>query len=409
MTPRYRRTLGAFVLLFVLSAFVGLAILAAPAAAENGSPSGSGSAAVASEFNPKPVPAVEATAAIIMDMESGRVLYDKNADERLPMASTTKIMTGLLALEKLSAGQMVTASERACAAGESEMWLEPGEVISVEYLLQGLLVRSGNDAAIALAEAAAGTLEDFLVLMNARAKELGLANTSFSNPHGLDGANHYSSARDLARLGIIAMQHEEFRRIVGMQKVTIPWGNREGDRVFSSRNRLLKSVDYADGIKTGFTGKAGWCIVLSGTQRGASLIVVVLGGKTQDSRDEEARKLLEYGFSLYQERVLVEKSARVAAVPIPYHFGTEMPLVSESGLVRNLYHKDEIETVVDLEGDVSLPIERGQVLGKVTFVRGESTIGEVPLVAEISVGRATLGIKVKYFWALFANWVGGIV
>ena len=205
-------------------------------------------------------PAVGGAAAILVNMEDGRVLYEKNADARRAIASTTKIMTGTVALESLPLDRIVTASKHATDAGESEIWLEPGEKLSVEDLLYGLLIKSGNDAAVALAEASAGSEKVFVEKMNAKAAELGMKNTHFSNPHGLDGKDHYSSARDMSILGRYAMQSEMFRTVVGTAKTTIPWPGHTYDRTLTNHNTLVGKVSYVTGIKTGYTGKAGYLL-----------------------------------------------------------------------------------------------------------------------------------------------------
>ncbi|MCL5942266.1 MAG: D-alanyl-D-alanine carboxypeptidase [Actinobacteria bacterium] len=350
-------------------------------------------------------PTVGGASAILVNMEDGRVIFEKNADERRSIASLTKIMTGILALETLPPDRVVTTSPAAAAAGESEIWLQPGEKLTVRDLLYGLMVRSANDAAVALAEASAGTVAGFVEKMNAKAAQLGMTNTSFANPHGLEAKEHYSSARDMATLARYAMQNEEFRRLVSTITVTIPWPGHAYKRTLHNRNALLGKVPFITGIKTGYTRKAGYCLVGSGSRDGVSLISVILGEPTKDGVDTDTVKLLEYGFGKYQRVVLTEKDRAMAAVDVPYRFGEKLPLVTERELVRTVYADDPIARTVSVADVLVLPIKKGQVLGKVVYTVGGRPAGEVELVAERAVERATLAVKLRYLWDRFKYWL----
>lgn len=343
-------------------------------------------------------PTVGGASAILVNMDDGRVLYEKNADARRPIASTTKIMTGTLALETLSVNQVVTASKHATEAGESEIWLVPGEQLSAKHMLYGLLLKSGNDAAVALAEASAGSEEAFVARMNAKAAELGMKNTHFMNPHGLDNKDHYSSARDLSILGRYAMQSELFRTIVGTAKTTIPWPGHDYARTLQNHNTLVGKVSFVTGIKSGYTGKAGYCLVASGERDGVSMVTAILGEPDKASVDADTVKLLEYGFDKYRRVVLVEKGAGMAEIDIPYHFHERMPLVTKTRLVKTVYIGDEVGRTVSVQSDLALPVAPGDVLGSVTYEIGDGAVEKVDLVATRSIEKPTLAVKLRYLF-----------
>ena len=343
-------------------------------------------------------PAVGAAAAILVNMDDGRVLYEQNADARRAIASTTKIMTGILALESLPLNRIVTASKHATDAGESEIWLVPGEKLSVEDLLYGLLIKSGNDAGVALAEASAGSEKAFVQRMNAEAAELGMKNSHFSNPHGLDSKDHYSSARDMSILGRYAMQNEMFRTVVGTAKTTIPWPGHTYDRVLKNHNTLVGKIPYVTGIKTGYTGKAGYCLVASGTRDGVSMVAVVLGEPTTARRDSDTKKLLEYGFSKYRRVVLAEKGVEMAQVDVPYHFHDQLPLVTDARLEKTVYVGDKVGRTVSVQSDLTLPVVAGDVVGTVAYQIEGQAAGTVDLVATRSIEKPTLAVKLRYLF-----------
>ena len=235
---------------------------------------------------------ISARAAILIDAASGRVLYAQNADTRYPMASTTKIMTALLALENSAPDEIVTASERAAGTGGTSIYLSAGETLSMEEMLKGLMLRSGNDAAVAIAEHIGGSVENFAAMMNARAEELG-ADARFVTPNGLDAERHGASARAMALIAREALRRDDFRALVGTQRAVIPWRDNQYNRVLTNKNRLLRDYEGATGVKTGFTKKAGRCLVFSAERDGMELIGVVLGcGAWFD----EAERLLDWGF-----------------------------------------------------------------------------------------------------------------
>jgi D-alanyl-D-alanine carboxypeptidase (penicillin-binding protein 5/6) len=240
------------------------------------------------------LPQVACSAAILMEGATGQVLYEHNPDARLANASTTKIITAIVVAERCDLQEKVTVSEAACSVGESSIWLEPGETLTVEQLLYALLIQSANDAATALAEHVGGSVQGFADLMNARAAELGCTNSHFMNPHGLDDPNHYTSARDLAILGRHAMTIPIIRKVVPTQSYVIPWAGHPWDRVAESHNRFYKRYAYATGIKTGLTDNAGYCLVGAAMKDGRELISVVLNSP---AIYDETIALMEHGFN----------------------------------------------------------------------------------------------------------------
>lgn len=243
--------------------------------------------------------------AILIEASSGRVLYEKNACERLPMASTTKIATALTVLNNANLDDVVTVDKRAVGVEGSSLYLREGEKLTVKELLYGLMLRSGNDAAVALALHVGGSVEQFVELMNNEAKKAGATNTSFTNPHGLHNDNHYTTAYDLALITKRAMQNQEFLKIVSSKSAVIANDGFEYKRSLTNKNKLLTNYEYANGVKTGYTKKAGRCFVGSAVKDGMQLIAVVLNCAPMF---ENAQSMLEFGFSKYTMTNIISKN-----------------------------------------------------------------------------------------------------
>ncbi|MDZ4063069.1 MAG: D-alanyl-D-alanine carboxypeptidase family protein, partial [Coriobacteriia bacterium] len=258
-------------------------------------------------------PDVEMTAGVLVAPD-GRELWSRNAGQSRAMASTTKIMTGLLVLERADLDSTVEVSGYAAHIGESGVDLKEGDRYAVGELLEAMLVKSGNDAAIALAEHVAGTEPGFVELMNGRAEELGLTATRFANPHGLDAPDHQTSAGDLATLARVAMENPEFRRIVGLDDVTI--SGSQGRHRLENSNLLIGDYPDATGVKTGWTDDAGYCLVASAKRDGVELIAVILGTKVESVRFRHARRLLDWGFDHYGTKRLASAEETIGTVPV---------------------------------------------------------------------------------------------
>lgn len=296
------------------------------------------------------------------------------------MASTTKIMTALVVLDRADPTDMVTVSSRAASVGESEAGLVAGGSYTVQRLLEATLVRSGNDAATALAEHVGGDVDGFVALMNAKAAELGLTHTAYTNPHGLDEPGHHTSAADLATLSTIAMADPRFASIVGMERVEVANGSRT--TAFDTSNKLIGRYEGATGVKTGWTNDAGYCLVAS-AQRGAiSFVAVVLGTSSEDDRFEQAEELLDWGFAHYAETQVASAEATAALVPVTDWLDRSVAaVVAESAVIPVFDLDGEVVSRVDMLPEVDAPVVAGQRLGTLTVVQGDRLLAQVPVVA----------------------------
>ena len=315
--------------------------------------------------------ALSAEKAIVLDAATGRVLYGKNADEKSLIASTTKIMTALVVCQHCNVLDRVKIPKEAVGIEGSSMYLREGEVLTVQELLYGLMLRSGNDAAAALAIWCGGTVEGFAELMNDKARELGLKDTHFVNPHGLDAPDHYSTARDLAVLTAYAMSDPIFARTVGAKTVTV------GERVLTNHNKLLWQLPGCEGVKTGYTRAAGRILVSSASREGRRLVCVTINAP-DDWNDHKA--LLEQGFSDFKVRELV-----AAGEVLGYRYllggdGTRAPLVAGEGFSWPLAEGEEPELVLSPAYFDYAPVTKGAGAGTAYVVLEGETVGEIPLV-----------------------------
>ncbi|MGN1098235.1 MAG: D-alanyl-D-alanine carboxypeptidase family protein [Clostridia bacterium] len=345
-------------------------------------------------------PQCDAKAVLLMDYDSGTVLYESNSAERLAPASVTKIMTMLLIMEAIERGEIgydtiVTASERAKSMGGSTIFLDTNEQMSVNDLLKGIAVASGNDACVAMAEHLCGSVEAFVEKMNARAAELGMENTHFVNCNGLDADGHYSSAMDIAIMSRELMKHKD------IFKYTTIWMDslRDGAFQLANTNKLIRFYDGATGLKTGSTDKALCCISATAKRDNMHLIAVVLGSPNSKARFAAARELLNYGFANFSTVKLGEKDKIVCTAPVSKGNKTEIGLVSAED-ASALLPKDKvnsIETQTEISGNLSAPIKKGDVLGKVTATLDGAVIAQCSLVAAEDVDRKSV---FSYFTAL---------
>jgi D-alanyl-D-alanine carboxypeptidase (penicillin-binding protein 5/6) len=324
---------------------------------------------------------VQAKYAVLIDEGSGRVLYALNSSQRVPMASLTKVMTALLVLENGNLDQMVYVSSMAAETGESNVALEPGEILSRRDLLNALLLNSANDAATALAESVAGTEDNFVALMNRRARELGLNDTHFSNSHGLNAPDHYSSAYDLAVLSRKAMTNPIFQQLVATKSAVMPWAGHPWPRFLFNQNRLLYRYSGAIGIKTGYTWEAGNCVI-GGAQRGSlRLIAVVLHSPNVYS---DIDNLLNYGFDNYQAFDL--DSSGLNPIRVKVSGGLE-PSVEAQPDDRQLTtaalpdEEKELSYQTTVLPVIAAPVKKGAVLGTVNILLNGNQIGAVDLLA----------------------------
>lgn len=328
-------------------------------------------------------PGVAAKAYVLIDRQSGRILSAYNESEMLPIASTTKIMTALLAIENCSLGEIVTAGENASGVSGTSIYLGIGEQLTMEQMLAAIMLRSANDAAVAIAEHIDGSVVAFAERMNARAKQLG-ADASFKNPNGLDQGGHLVSALGLALIAREAMGNLTFRNLAAMEKATIPWRDSEYDRVLTNKNKLLSKYEGATGIKTGFTNNAGRCLVFSAERDGMELIGVVLNCGTWF---ESAAELLDYGFAHYHMETFLNEGQEVTEIQVSGGARQSVTAVAEAPLSAPLASGEEAILMVDVPDSVNAPVERGSQIGIAWIEVDGKKVCEVALVAQNSAGE----------------------
>lgn len=343
--------------------------------------------------------------ALLMDLETGTVLYERNAREPLAPASVTKVMTMLLIMEAIDSGKlswqdMVTTSETAASKGGSQVYLKVGETMSVSDMVKSIAVSSANDCACAMAEHLLGSEEAFVEAMNRRAQELGMEDTHFVNCTGLDdGANaasHKTSARDIALMSReLMVNHPDIRKYTTIWMDTV----REGAFGLSNTNKLIRFYPGATGLKTGFTSGAGYCLSATAEREELGLVAVVMGCSTSQERNAACKSLLDYGFANY---ALVRPDLCDVS-PVPVTLGTAafvQPALGQQGSIlvdRN--QKSEVSTEVTLEPSLAAPVSKGQRLGTMTVRSGEQILAQIPLVAADSVPRLS-------FWGIFRKVLG---
>jgi D-alanyl-D-alanine carboxypeptidase (penicillin-binding protein 5/6) len=355
-------------------------------------------------------PVITASSACLFDPEMNDFLYEKDADRPLPMASTTKIMTSIVVMDNTSTQDSVIVSDNAAAVGESSAWLEKGETLTVEQLLYALLVQSGNDAAMALAEHVAGTEDSFVEMMNETARDLNLENTHFANPHGLDQEGHYSSARDLALVTSHAMQNHLFREIVKSSGYQIPWAGHPYPRVLENHNKLLKMYPSATGVKTGYTLNAGKCLVASALKDGCELISVVLGG--DESYWDQTIQLFEYGFNSFAKAEFAYSGQSMAEVGVgdfPRQNIDAVPAENLSFTVRRDNLRDFESATLYYREWIPYPVSEGQEVGYLVAAEGSDHEKSADLVSDSN--RSPPNILVRFFAfiaAVFGLWWKGI-
>ena len=336
-------------------------------------------------------PEIVGQAGLVMDVLTGKVLYEKNAHSPFEPASTTKIMTAILALEKGNLSDIVVTSEEPPRVDGSRIYLEEGEKLTLEQMLYGMILNSGNDAAVAIAEHIGGDIESFVKMMNAKAREIGAYHTTFVNPSGLPDEGHLTTAYDLALISRYALLNlPKFRKIVSTKTLEIPWQAEEWDRQLINLNKLLWNYEGADGVKTGYTSTAGRTLVASATRDGWQLISVVL--KSDANIWSDSMALLDYGFENFEIKNLVGKNSDVAEEDVKY--GDPVKLVTKDGLTSVVKKNDlPISKKLVINQDIKAPVSKGEVLGQLIFYQGEEQLGSVNLIAANDVKR-----KIYTFW-----------
>ncbi len=340
---------------------------------------------------------IKAKSAVLMDAGTGTILYEQNAREELPPASVTKVMTMLLALEAVERGQFsledtVTISERAASMGGSQMYMEAGETHTVEELFQGASICSANDACVALAELTKGTEELFVEAMNRRAGELGMEHSHFVNTNGLPAADHYSCAYDIAVMSRELLKHPKPREWFSTWQTTITVGlpGKEKEFGLTNTNKMIRTYEGANGIKTGYTQDAGYCLSASATRGDLTLIAVVMGAESSKIRFSEASRLLDYGFATYDSVKVAEKSQVMGSLAvgkgspqvIDAVTGEEISVLTEKGKAESISSRPV------LMEDLEAPVRSGDAVGELKLYRDEAEIGSYPLYAASASERA---------------------
>lgn len=338
----------------------------------------------------------ECKSAILMEANTGKVLFEQNPDEALPPASVTKIMTLLLVMEAIEEGRlqyedMITASAHACSMGGSQIFLKEGEQMSAEDMIKSVVIASANDAAVALAEHLEGTEAAFVARMNQRAKELGMTNTNFENTNGLDDTaqNHVTSARDIAIMSQALLQHEKITQYSSIWMDTV----RNGEFGLTNTNRLVRFYRGATGLKTGSTAKAGFCISATAQRDGMSLICVIMAAPSRDIRNAAATSLLDWGFANYTRHVLPAES--LGTIPVLGGVAAQVKVsYPEFSVVVGKRDVSRIEAVTEMPKTLTAPVEAGQQIGERIYSLDGIELGRCGIIAEE-------GVKRIGFWDVF--------
>lgn len=343
--------------------------------------------------------------AVLMEASTGKILYESNPNEKLPIASVTKIMTMLLIMEAADSGKigfddMVTVSERAMSMGGSTMFLETGEQFTVSDMLKGIAVASANDGAVAMAEFIAGSESAFVDMMNSRAKELGMENSHFVNTNGLDADEHYSSARDVALMSRELIKHDK------IFEYTTIWMDslRDGKTQLANTNKLIRFYNGANGLKTGSTSKAQCCLSATAKRDGMQLIAVVLGAPTSKDRFSSASALLDYGFAQYALKQEVTAGDIIGEVEVAKGKQELVKAAAQEGFAYLMTKgaEPDIQRDVRFEEKLSAPIEKGEKIGKIVFTVDNEVVGEVTLTAGEYVEKKSFA---DIFKDIFGVWL----
>lgn len=353
-----------------------------------------------SEFN------LSCKSALLMDAATGTVLYESNSHEKLPMASVTKIMTMLLAMEEIDSGRMkyddiITGSAYAKSMGGSTIFLDEGEQMSVNDIMKGISVASGNDAAVAMAEHIAGSCNVFVDMMNKRAKELGMNDTHFVNCNGLDAEGHYSTAYDIALMSRELLKHPD------IHKFTTIWMDslRNGQFTLSNTNKLVRFYKGATGLKTGSTDKALFCISATAKRDNMHLICVIMAAPTSKKRQADASELLNYGFANYKVSDIVKKGDKVKNIKVDKGIKNKCPLVCAEKIssLSKKGESDDVKTVYSLKKSVKAPVKEGSCAGEMICYKGKEEIGR----SKLLYGESIRKMSVTYAYGKIIDiWLG---
>lgn len=342
---------------------------------------------------------IKAKSVALMEPNTGKVLYEANSDEQLAPASITKIMSLLLVMEAIDRGDIsletvVTASEHACSMGGSQIWLEPGETMTVNDLLKAAVIASANDACVALGETIAGSEEGFVAMMNERAEQLGMTKTNFVNCTGLDAEGHLTSAYDVAVMSSELIKHDLIKDYSTVWMDSL----RDGKSELVNTNKLVRFYEGTTGLKTGTTSKAKYCVSATAERNGMELVAVVMAGDTTNDRFNGAKKLLDYGFANYNFSSIDAGLSEGFTLNIAKGTRKKITVRAENALNILLPKtaSGNIERKTVFKEDITAPVKKGEVLGTVTVTMGGEQLGEIPIVADEDVGKLTLSVTLKW-------------
>ena len=347
-----------------------------------------------------------AASAILIERDTGTVLYEKEADKKLPPASMTKIMTMLLIMEALDQGKIklddkVRASEYAASMGGSQIFLEVGEEMTVDEMLKGIAIASGNDASVAMAEHIAGSADGFIEMMNNKAKELGLKNTNFKNSTGLPAEGHYSTAHDMAIMAKELLKYDTITKYTGVYEDYL---RENTDKRFwlVNTNRLVKFYPGVDGVKTGYTSEAKYCLTATAKKDGMRVIAVVMGASTPKDRNRQITKMLDYAFSQYRTHPMYERNQPLSKVKVSKGDKPSINAVTSepiSLLTKKGENVDDVQQEIIINENLKAPINKGDEIGKILLKKEDKILIESPLVSDSEVKSAS-------WWKLFKRTIG---
>ncbi len=342
---------------------------------------------------------ISAGAAIVMDTVSGRVLYEKNAYKRNSIASTTKIMTAIVALENGRDDEDVIVSKKAASISGSQVNLQEGKTYKLGDLMYAMMLRSGNDAAIAIAEHIGGSVEAFAEMMNRKAAEIGAINTNFVTPHGLDNPQHYSTPYDLALITQYALKNEKFCKIVGTKNTTFQNGN------ISNTNEMLGLYPGADGVKTGYTGQAGRCLVTSATQNGWRIISVVLNCGSRSIRAQNSKVLLDYAFENYKSYEYLKEGQKISEIKLHKGLENNISVFSDRDISIPLMvdEVDKLQTVYNFSNEIEAPIKIYSKIGTIDYILDGKLLASADIITHDEIDRKDF---YYYFDKIFKSWTG---
>ncbi|MGG3989934.1 D-alanyl-D-alanine carboxypeptidase family protein [Bacillus smithii] len=337
----------------------------------------------------------EAKSAVLIERDTGAVLYDKNSHERLPPASMTKIMTMILIMEAIQEGHLhwndkVRASEKAASMGGSQVFLEPGEEMTVKEMLKAIAVGSANDASIAMAEHIAGSEEEFVKMMNKKAKELGLKDTKFQNPTGLPAKGHYSSAYDMALMAKELLKYPQITKYTGLYESYL---RENTDKKFwlVNTNKLVKHYPGVDGLKTGFTNDAKYCLTATAKKNNMRVIAVVFGAPTPKSRNTQISKMLDYAFARYETSPIYGQGETLGQVKISKGKKSKIDAKtaeSVSVLIKKGEALNKLQRDIHLKKDIKAPVHKGDKIGELVLKKDGKILSKTPLISEENVAKA---------------------